>query len=826
MKHICSPLCVAGLYAAFSSAWILLSDTLLESVVLSQSEFTGFSVIKGLTFVLVTATALWFLLRRNDENKENERRESEERFRKLAENAQDLIYRYRLASPRGFEYVSPSALAITGYTPEEHYADPDLGSKLVHPEDRSVLDRLFHDGTFESPVTLRWIRKDQKVIWTEQRNVPIYDEQKNLIAVEGIARDITSRKANESALRLQSAALESTASGVVITDREGTIVWVNKAFSGMTGYPREETVGRNPRILKSGSQNEAFYKELWQTILAGKIWRGQMVNKRKDGTTYVEEQTITPVLDEQGQITHFVSVKQDSTDRMSAEHQLREQAALLDIVPDAIIIRDLDNRIQFWNKGAETIYGWKPEEVHGRIASGLLYTGQDNFPNILNDIMVKGGWEGELDHMTKQGTPLIIQTRWRLIRDADGEPLSVLSVGSDITEKKSFEAQFLRSQRLESLGTLAGGIAHDLNNVLAPILLSFESIKRKMTDEKAIHLLSVAESSAMRGKQIISQVLTFARGLESAKGPLQLRHLMMEIGQIIKETFPRSIEIKIAVPHDLPMILGDSTQIHQMMMNLSVNARDAMSKGGTLRISASNVELDEAFALMKIGSRAGPYVVLEVTDTGDGIPGDHLERIFDPFFTTKEVGKGTGLGLSTVHTIVKGHGGFIDVKSKPGFGTTFKIHLPAITQKEGAPVSLQDRQFPRGNHELILVVDDEESIREITSQMLESFDYRCLTATDGIDGVTKLASHKEEVALVVMDLMMPVMDGPNAIRAMRRIKADIKIIASSGISPDHKDFITDSGVAGFLEKPYTAEQMLTMIQRVLNVEDGGGRGGV
>ena len=589
----------------------------------------------------------------------------------------------------------------------------------------------------------------------------------------------------------------------------------------MTGYTRDEIVGRNPRILKSGSQDSSFYRGLWQTILAGNVWRGQMVNKRKDGTTYVEEQTITPVLDEHGEITHFVAVKQDSTDRMSAEHQLREQAALLDIVPDAIIIRDLDNCIRFWNKGAESIYGWKPEEVLGRKALGLLYKDrQDSFPRILNDIMIQGEWEGELEHMTKQGTPVIIQSRWRLIRDAHGEPLSVLSVGSDITEKKSFETQLFRSQRLESLGTLAGGIAHDLNNVLAPILLSFESIRRKMTDEKAIHLLSVAESSAMRGKQIVAQVLTFARGFESAKGPLQLRPLMMEIGQIIKETFPRSIEIAMSVPRDLSMIVGDATQIHQMMMNLSVNARDAMSKGGTLRISASNLELDETFTLMKIGSQAGPYVVLEVTDTGEGIPGDHLERIFDPFFTTKGVGKGTGLGLSTVHTIVKGHGGFIDVKSRPGFGTTFKIHLPAITQKEGAPVSLQDREFPMGNHELILVVDDEESIREITSQMLESFDYRCLTAIDGIDGVTKLASHKEEVGLVVMDLMMPVMDGPNAIRAMRKIKPDVKIIASSGISPGHKDFITDSGVAGFLEKPYTAEQLLTMIQGVLKVVDG------
>ncbi len=686
----------------------------------------------------------------------------------------------------------------------------------MHPEDRHILEEILAEKAYDKPATFRWLRKDGRVIWTEQRNVAVYDSQNNLIAVEGIARDITERRANESALRLQSAALESTASGVVITDREGTIVWVNNAFSAMTGYNKDEIIGNNPRILKSGNQDPKFYRELWQTILSGNVWRGQLTNKRKDGTMYIEEQTITPVVEDGRGISHFVAVKHDITERMNAERQLREQAALLDIVPDAIVIRDFDNCIRFWNKGAELIYGWKPEEVLGRKATGLMYRmGQDRFPTILERVLSRGEWAGELEHITSKGAPVTVQSRFALIRGTDGNPLSVLSVNTDVTEKKSFETQLLRAQRLESLGTLAGGIAHDLNNVLAPILMSFESIKRKLTDEKAIHMLSVAESSAARGKQIVAQVLTFARGFESAKGPLQMRHLLHEIEQIARETFPRSIEIKTALARDLSMVLGDATQIHQMFMNLCVNARDAMPKGGTLRMSAANVELDEAFAIMRIGSQAGPHVVLEVSDTGEGIPKENLERIFDPFFTTKEVGKGTGLGLSTVHTIVKGHGGFIDVSSKPGSGTTFRIHLPAIGEKAASPGLMQNKQFPKGNDELILVVDDEESIREITCQMLESFGYRCLTATDGIDGVTKLARRKEEVALVVMDLMMPVMDGPNAIRAMLKIKPDVKIIASSGILPDDKGFVKESGIAGFLGKPYTGERLLTMIQKVL-----------
>jgi nitrogen-specific signal transduction histidine kinase/ActR/RegA family two-component response regulator len=397
--------------------------------------------------------------------------------------------------------------------------------------------------------------------------------------------------------------------------------------------------------------------------------------------------------------------------------------------------------------------------------------------------------------------------------------MSVLSVNTDITEQKSFETQFLRAQRLESLGTLAGGIAHDLNNVLAPILLSFESLKRKMTDEKAIHMLSVAESSALRGKQIVSQVLTFARGFESAKGPLQLKSVLKEIEHIVKETFPRSIEVKSSIAAGLSMISGDITQIHQVLMNLCVNARDAMPRGGMLIISADNVDLDDAFASMRIGSHRGPYVLLEITDTGEGIPKENLERIFDPFFTTKGVGIGTGLGLSTVHTIVKGHGGFVDVASRPREGTTFRIYLPAMPGSPSDARAIESAELPRGNQELVLVVDDEMSIREITSQMLESFGYRCVTASDGVDGVSKLAVLKDKISVVIMDIMMPIMDGPSAIRAMRKMKPGLKFIVSSGNLSDERELVSEFGVAGFLPKPYTAGKLLTTLRSTLETQE-------
>jgi PAS domain S-box-containing protein len=513
-------------------------------------------------------------------------------------------------------------------------------------------------------------------------------------------------------------------------------------------------------------------------------------------------------------------ILRDITERKLAERQIREQAALLDIVPDAIIIRDLENRVRFWNKGAESMYGWTEEEIIGKQASGYLYPrAKDRFPDLVEDIRKNGLWEGEIEHTTKAGKTVIVRSRARMIHDADGRSLSVLSVNTDITAQKSFETQFLRAQRLESLGTLAGGIAHDLNNVLAPITLSFDAIKRSMTDERALQVLSAAEASAKRGKNIVAQVLAFARGIDQQRGPIQLKHLVREIEGIIKETFPKSIEIRTDVAKDLWLVSGDATQIHQVLMNLFVNARDAMPKGGILSLKAGNLLLDREFASMRLGSHAGPYVVIEVSDTGHGISPEHLEKIFDPFFTTKEIGKGTGLGLSTTHTIVKSHGGFIDVQSAPNVGTTFKVFFPAQESTARESVLPPKEDSLNGNGELILVVDDESSIRDITSEMLQTMNYKVIAAKDGIEAVALAAKNKSSLDIILMDLMMPEMDGASAIRAIRRIAPGVKIIACSGMIRAKTDALQGLEVEDFLDKPFTARTLLTSIRGVL--ESGG-----
>lgn len=507
-----------------------------------------------------------------------------------------------------------------------------------------------------------------------------------------------------------------------------------------------------------------------------------------------------------------------AVERKKAEQKIREQAALLDVATDAILVQNLQNQIVFWNKGAQRIYGWTAEEAVGQDAEQLLGTAQEvpRLKQIQTDVAVEGNWYGELQQVTKNGKEIIVESRWTLVKNELREPISILIVNTDITEKKQLEAQFLRAQRMESIGTLASGIAHDLNNVLAPILMSVQLLALKAKDERSRQWLNILETNAKRGAELVKQVVSFARGVTGDRTIVQVRHIISEIKQIARETFPKSIEVQLDVAPDLWTVCGDTTQLHQVLMNLCVNARDALLDGGTLSISARNTLLDEHSARMNLDAKVGAYIVITVSDTGMGIPNEILDRIFEPFFTTKELGKGTGLGLSTVIGIVKSHGGFVNVSSKLGYGTQFAVYLPAL-QETQTPV-IEDPQLPRGNGELILVVDDEASIRQITQTSLETYSYRVLTACDGIEALAMYAQHKDDINVVLIDMMMPSMDGPTAIRAMRRIQPQVKIVAVSGLvsSSDKLTQVRRLGVQRVLCKPYTAKELLKVIDSVIN----------
>ena len=518
------------------------------------------------------------------------------------------------------------------------------------------------------------------------------------------------------------------------------------------------------------------------------------------------------------QSTLFEQVQSELSERKRSEEKIRDQAALLDVTTDAINVQALDNKILFWNKGAEHLYGWQVGEALGKNANQLLY--KETSPELQDfqqAVVECGSWQGELHQVTKSGQEIVVTSRWTLVRDQQGQPKSILVVNTDITEKKQLEAQFLRAQRLESIGTLASGIAHDLNNALGPILMVAELLQMKISDAPSQQLLAELEASAKRGASLVKQVLSFARGIEGKRTIVQVRHLLLEIRQIAKQTFPKSIEIYTDIASNLWTVRADATQLHQVLMNLVVNARDAMPDGGTLSICAENLFIDENYARMNLNASVGSYSVITVSDTGTGIPPEILERIFEPFFTTKEVGKGTGLGLSTVRGIIKSHGGFVNVESSVGQGTQFKVYLPAVEgiQKQQA----EDLELPEGHEELILVVDDEAAIREITKTSFLNYNYKVLVANDGIEALALYAQHKAEISVVLMDMMMPNMDGPTTIRMLQKMNPQIKIVAVSGLASNEK--IAEAagvGVKAFLSKPYSAQELLKTLSVVLKAK--------
>ncbi|MBN3869441.1 response regulator [Nostoc sp. JL33] len=617
-------------------------------------------------------------------------------------------------------------------------------------------------------------------------------------------------------------ALKNSPIFVYNQDRELRYTWVYNPPDEVTV---EEILGKQDLDIIPVEDAQRLISIKRGVLTTGIGTREEVSITIKDITRYYDL-TVEPLRNESQEVVGVTCASIDISeqqaalrDRKLAQEKIREQAALLDVTTDAICVRDLNNQIILWNKGAETLYGWQATEAWGKNASELLF--DEPSPEIeaaLLQVLSKGKWQGELTKLTKADKEILVASRWSLVCDEQGKPKSILTVDTDITEKKHLEAQLFRAQRLESIGTLASGIAHDLNNILTPILAGAQLLPLKFpdADERTRHLLEILEINAKRGADLVKQVLSFARGVEGKRISLQLKHLIVEVAKILKETFPKSIEISTDVPQDLWMVSGDSTQLHQVLMNLCVNARDAMANGGSLSISAENVLIDENYARMNLEAKEGLYTKITVFDTGVGIPKEILDRIFEPFFTTKDVGQGTGLGLSTVLGIIKSHGGFLEVYSELGSGTTFKVYLPAVG---GMETFSPDEDLPphRGHGELILVVDDEAAIQEITRTSLEDHNYKILVASDGIEAIALYAQNMEKISAVLMDIMLPSLDGLTAIRTLQKINPQVRIIASSGLMSDNKlSTVAAIGVNTFLSKPYTVNELLLSLQKILS----------
>jgi PAS domain S-box-containing protein len=594
---------------------------------------------------------------------------------------------------------------------------------------------------------------------------------------------------------------------VVDAQTLGFIV-VNNAAVKKYGYTREEFLAMSMDQIATPLEEagETGSDELAQG--ASTAWQ----HRRKDGTTLFVESTWHEIPFAGRDAVLVLTL--DRTEQRRAEERNREQANLLNLASDAIIVRDLDNVVLFWNQGAERLYGWTTEEMVGVKSTDTFVKERAYEAEI--ELLKTGVWIGQLKHQSKDGKPIIVNSRWTLVRDDDGRPKSVLVIDTDVTETKKLESQFLRAQRLEGIGTLASGIAHDLNNILSPILMSCGILRKEFDDEDTLKMLSIIEGSAERGAGIVKQVLTFARGVEGERVLLQLKHLVSELSKVMAQTFPRNIDIQTHFPPDLWPVLGDATQLHQVLLNLCVNARDAMPQGGSIRVTAENVDIDQHFASMNPGAQLGPHVVLRASDTGSGMSPETMEKIFDPFFTTKEVGKGTGLGLATVIGIVKSHNGILTVQSELGVGTTFSVFLPANQDVNTGYSSKEEEPVLRGNGELVLVVDDEPPIREALVRTLTNNGYRAYTAEDGSDALALYFQRRDEINVVLTDISMGQMDGVTLVRSLRKVDPKVRVIVSSGhMQKENTVILEGMGVKTFLDKPYTAEKLLRAVQVAL-----------
>ncbi len=744
-------------------------------------------------------------------------RESEERYRTLVELSPEAIFVHAQGK---FTFANRAALRLAG----AETADQLVGRHVmdfVHADSRALVARrlgaLTTEGQLNPLIRQKWHRRDGSVI--EVAVVATQVMFDGAPATLAIAMDLTAQLQAEAELRKLSRAVEQSPVTVVITNPQGEFEYVNPSFTATTGYTLDEVRGRRVSLLESGELPPEHYAVMWARIASGHEWRGEFHNRRKNGETYWEFATISPITDDHGETTHYLGVMEDVTERRAAEARIREQAALLDVTQDAIFVLSLERVVTYWNRGAEKLYGISSAEALGRRYETIAY--QDipaDYEADWQRALTLGEWSAERRHTSRSRGEITVQERATLVRNDRGQPKSVLIVVTDITEAKRLEAQFLRAQRLESLGSLAAGVAHDLNNVLTPILMSSGLLADLARNDHDRELVDLVSSSARRGADIVQQLLLYGRGSSSPRSPMSVARVVKDMVQLMRETFPRDLDIVSAVAADLAMIDGDRTQIHQVLMNLCVNARDAMPDGGTLTVSAENTHVDATLAAAHTGAKAGDHIAIRVKDTGAGIPWENLEKIFDPFFTTKPHGKGTGLGLATVLGIVRSHGGLVTVASTPGHGAEFVISIPSRPPAVESVTLDPDRANLRGNNELVLVIDDEASIRGALTSTLKLYGYRVLTAADGAAGTAVFFEHPQDIRLVITDIMMPVMDGMQAIRAIRRLEPTLPIIAMSGVPTHRVELETAYGPhLHFLPKPFLIEKVLAVAHELLAV---------
>lgn len=760
-----------------------------------------------------------------------ERKRTEETFDRLRRNHELILNSagegiYGLDLKGNIIFENPKAVELLGWQPTEllgrpahatfHHLHADgrpypVESCPIHGSTRNTATRRVTNDVF-------W-RKDGTSFRADCVCAPLRDAHGQITGSIVNFKDVTEQFAADLRLKLQEEQyrllFETNPQPMAVYDAKTLrFLAVNQATIAQYGYSQTEFLELGVRDLQP-PQDIRDPTDTTAPLPSQSLsnFDGQFRHRTKDGSLILVEVYSGAIV--WAGVSARIVTAINVTERRRAEERLRDQAEIINLAHDAIIIRDFTSQqITFWNRGAECLYGWTADEALGKSFAELLFADPAQAGLTTEVLLATGEFRGEARQITKDRSEVVVDGRETLVRRPDGSPRSVFIINNDITERKKLEMHLLRAQRLESIGTLASGVAHDLNNILTPILMCAEAIRESASREDMAPMISLIEDSARRGAGIVKQVLTFARGVQGERVLIKAIHLIEEMIDIAQKTFPKSITITGRYPEDLWSIAADPTQLHQVLLNLAVNARDAMPNGGSINIAAENFNVDEDLASVTAGAKPGPHVQIMVRDTGSGMPRAVIDKIFDPFFTTKEIGQGTGLGLSTTLGIVKSHGGFIAVHSTIGQGTTFKVFLPAAATSEagsGKPEKSPDSL--RGNGELILVVDDEPAVLRLSKMILEKQNYRVLPAASGSEALAIFAKEANSINAVLTDVLMPYMDGIELVRALKEIQSGTRFIASTGQGDEARvEELLGLGVVNFLTKPYDSAKLLTTLR--------------
>ena len=685
---------------------------------------------------------------------------------------------------------------------------------------RKVIQNRHEEPLFKTTV----LRSDGVLIPVEHLAIPI-PRADGSVAVLVVLRDISDRqRATEDRERSENQVrmiLDTAMDGIISMNEQQNIVLFNRAAETIFGWKADQILGRSIDTLIPArflAEHRQLVEQFGRGVIPSRRMSAQrtVMALRASGEEFPIEASIshTKVSDER----IYTVILRDVTESEKYRQQIEQQSQMLDQVSDAVSVVEPSGRIAYWNQGAQRLLGWTADEAIGRGAVDLFYQGNESqVAQWKESLTAADSWSGELKMTTRDGKTVIVDHRRTALKNETGDIKGYLCIDIDITNRKKQELLLNRSQRLESIGTLAGGIAHDLNNVLTPILMGAKLLSSDRAPANRKGLLDTMVASAQRGAGLIQKMLSFAGGIRGDRSPVRIDQIVNETRGLMEHTLPKSTQIESFVDAECPTVNGDSTEISQILMNLCINARDAMPGGGKLLIEARSITLNGNSSKMHPEGKPGSYLLLTVTDTGTGMSHEVLDRIFDPFFTTKEIGKGTGLGLATVQGIVKSHGGFILVYSEVGRGSKFSVYLPAFASTESDSNTTKITAAESGQGRLLLVVDDEVTILQMASAALDAAGYRVITASNGDEAIAIFSQRRDEISAVLLDMMMPGIDGLQTLERLLKLQPQVKVIACSGLRTTRREVeVLERGAKAFLPKPYSDHQLLVALSRILN----------